>query len=102
MIKKGTIRAVLGSFASGIGYLVVEVDGEIDEIPCDNAPTVRALEMMYGGVIGQGHVINNINGGHIGREIYFSMVGPMLDGFTPVESAPPELVEAHQYCGLLH
>ena len=32
------------------------IDGQA--IPCDNAPTVRALEALFGGVIGPGHAVN--------------------------------------------
>jgi len=95
-VRKGKIVAFRGSWHSGLGALVI-VDSEsgIEEaIPCDNAPTVRALEGAFGNVIAGGHTLNP-KGGHVGKEIYWSTddLGLILECFTPVDDAPPELVE---------
>lgn len=52
-IEKGMIREFHGSWMSGLGTLVIEDElGCIHHVPCDNAPTVRALEGAFGDVIG--------------------------------------------------
>lgn len=88
---KGKIEGFRGSWGSGIGYLIV--DGQ--SIPCDNAPTVRALDACFGGVIGNAH---NVQEGPswIGKEIVYS-IDPfgLLLGFTPADQwdgpeIPPE------------
>lgn len=91
---RGKIDGFAGSWGSGLGYLVV--DGR--SIPCDNGPTVRALEACFGGVIGKAH---DVVGGPswVGKEIVYSVdeVG-LLAGFTPAEDwngpeIPPEGLE---------
>jgi len=77
-MHRGTITGFRGSWLSGIGYL--EIDGV--PIPRDNAPTVRALEAAFGNVINEGHTVNQ--SAIIGKEIYWSMDGFVLGGFTPV------------------
>ena len=89
MTHRGRIQGFEGSWGSGLGFLTIE-DSEthrLMRIPCDNAPTVRALEAAFGNVIGSAHDVNG-NGGHIGKEIYWSHdeMGLVLGGFTPVES----------------
>lgn len=79
--KRGTINGFNGSWGSGLGFLVVDGVG----IPCDNAPTVRALEACFGGVIGKAHDV--VSGpSWVGKEIIYS-VDPLgfLEGFTPAE-----------------
>lgn len=97
-IRKGTIVRMDGSWMSGIGELVIDEQrkGRVERVgvTCENAQTVRSLNACFGNVIGEGHTINNETGGHLGKEIFFSVDGiGILDGFTPVESAPPEMVE---------
>ena len=59
MIEKGTILGFSGSWGSGIGYLEIKrSDGIIDNVPCDNAPTDRALDAAYGDVITAEHTVN--------------------------------------------
>jgi hypothetical protein len=90
-ILKGTITAFGGSWGSGLGFLAIDGIG----IPCDNAPTVRALEGAFGDVIAPNHSVNQA--AIIGKEIYYSVddIG-VLDGFTPVDEASEELVEAYE------
>ncbi len=77
---KGTIEGFSGSWGSGMGYLII--DGK--PIPCDNAPTVRALEGCFGNVIARGHSVNN--DAIKGKEVVYSVDGiGLLLGFTPVE-----------------
>ncbi|MBM4463830.1 MAG: hypothetical protein FJ012_11005 [Chloroflexi bacterium] len=77
-IQRGVINGFRGSWSSGLGYLIV--DGI--PIPCDNAPTVRALDVCFGDVIAEGHTVNQA--AIIGKEVYWSMDGFVLRGFTPV------------------
>lgn len=90
-ILKGTISGFSGSWMSGLGMLIIDGVG----IPCENAQTVRALEGAFGDVIAEGHTVNQA--AIVGQEIYYSVdfVG-VLDGFTPVDQAPEELVEHYE------
>ena len=80
-MRRGTITGFSGHWLSGIGYLLV--DGVA--VPCENAPTVRALEGAFGDVIAEGHTVSQET--IVGKEIYYSMddMGLVLDGFTPVD-----------------
>ena len=94
-VNMGTIIAFLGSWGSGLGVLVIKsVDGLVMEVPCENAPTVRALDGAFGDVIGNGHTVNQ--SAIRGKRIYWSYdsVGLILDGFTPVDEAPCEMSDA--------
>ena len=97
MVKKGKIVDFIGSWGSGLATLVVEDDdGKLHNIPCENAPTVRALESDYGNVIGEGHtaLVSNIKG----KEIFYEMgdMGLVLGWFVPIEEAPPEVWEEYE------
>lgn len=88
--------ALQGSYMSGLATLVIDdVDLGTQIIPCDNGPTVRAMEGAFGDVIGDAHNIRG-DGGHIGKEIYYSTDGFILEGFTPVNEASEELVEMYE------
>jgi len=94
MIHRGTILGFEGSWGSGLGFLILE-DSEthgLMRIPCENGSAVRALEAAFGNVIGRAHDVKG-NGGHIGKEIYWSYdeMGLVLAGFTPVESGSLEM-----------
>jgi len=91
-IQRGVIEGFQGTWGSGLGFLVVSGV----PVPCDNGSTVRALEGCFGDVIGPAHSVDNVNGGHIGKEIFYSLddMGMILEAFTPVDEAPPELMEA--------
>ena len=80
MWKVGTIEGFLGSWGSGIAYLVV--DGQA--IPCENATTVRALDDLFGGVIAPGHVVNvkAVQGKAVA---YKTDEYGLLDGIAPAE-----------------
>ena len=98
MISKGTIISFAGTYTSGIAYLVIEEErqGRVS-VPCENAPTARALHHCFKDVIAPGHTVDNVNGGHVGAEIYYSVDGlGMLEGFTPTLEAPQELVQAYE------
>ena len=92
-IRKGKLIEFRGSWGSGLGTLEIEDSetGAHELIPCDNGATVRALEAAFGSVITEGHTANG--DGYKGREVYWSLdeFGLVLEGFTPVEDAPPVL-----------
>jgi len=95
-IRKGKIVGFQGSWGSGLAQLVIEKpDGSVDYVNCDNAPTVRALDGAFGNVIAEGHMINNE--AIKDKEIYYS-IGDfgILEGFTPVEQASPELEKMYK------
>ena len=92
-IKKGRLIQFHGSWGSGLGILVIE-DSETgipEHVPCDNGATVRALEAAFGNVITPAHTANG--DGYKGQEVYWSYdeLGLVLEGFTPVADATPDL-----------
>ena len=97
-IRKGKIKNFVGSWSSGLGYLLIQdsANGEIEQDPCDNGPTVRALEDCFGNVITPGHTARGK--GYRDKEIYWNMdeMGLVLGGFTPVEDASFELIQAYE------
>jgi len=98
-IHKGTIRGFSGSWHSGIAFLFIEdPDSGILPVPCNNARTVKALEDCFGKVIGPGHMVDDVNGNHLGQEVFWSYdeIGSTLGGFTPVENAGPEILEVYK------
>ena len=97
-IRKGRLIQFYGSWLSGLGSLEIE-DSETgihEHVPCDNGATVRALEAAFGRVITPGHTANG--DGYKGQEVYWSLdeFGLVLESFTPVEDASPELVNCYQ------
>ena len=92
-VRKGRLIQFHGSWGSGLGTLEIEDSetGAHELIPCDNGATVRALEAAFGDVITEGHTADG--GGYKGHEVYWSLdeFGLVLEGFTPVEDAPPVL-----------
>lgn len=96
-IRKGEIIGFQGSWMSGLGTLIVKnLDtGRVENISCENAPTVRAFENAFGDIIQAGHTadFSKIKG----KRIFYS-VGDfgIFEGFTPVEQASSELVEAYK------
>jgi hypothetical protein len=80
--KKGTLGGFRGSWMSGLGYLIIDDT----PVPCDNAPTVRALDGCFGDVIKPGHTVDGDAPSFVGREVVYSVddMGVLL-GFTPVE-----------------
>ncbi len=96
-IYKGKIQLFSGSHMSGLAQLMIEDERRgLVTVHCENAPTVRALEGAFGNVIGEGHTVNP-RGGHVGQEVYYSTdaIG-ILEAFTPVDDAPPELVRIYE------
>ena len=56
---KGTILGFSGSWGSGIATLSIKTEtGEHVNIPCDNGPTVRALDAIFDNVITHNHSVN--------------------------------------------
>lgn len=97
-MARGKIVAFHGSWMSGLATLVIEdfvTKAEV-QVFCENGPTVRALEGCFGNVIGHTHNVRS-NGGHVGKEIYYS-TDPfgILEGFTPVEEATDEIIQAEK------
>jgi len=96
-VRKGKLKGFRGSWESGLGSLIIE-DSETEiteEIPCDNGPTVRALEGCFGNVIGEKHCVkSDQEAGFYDKEVYWSKdeMGLTLAGFTPVDEATEELV----------
>jgi hypothetical protein len=87
-MRRGFIKSFQGNFMSGLGFLNIEDSetGVVEPVPCENGPTVRALEACFGNTIGHGHSVNN-DGGFVNREVFwdYDEFGLTLEGFTPVE-----------------
>ncbi len=93
-IKKGIIKGFRGSLGSGLGFLLIQ-DSKTDiveSIPCDNAPTVRALESAFGNVNDEGHAVKQ-KAGFVDKEIFWEFGDFVMAGFVPVEEATPELIK---------
>lgn len=101
-LYKGKITGFRGSWLSGLASLVLEDEyGGVMMVHCENAQTVRCLDGAFGDVIEEPDHTVKPDGGHIGKWIYYSMdpMGLVLEGFTPVDDAPPELVELYEKQG---
>ena len=95
-IETGTILGFQGSWSSGLAWLIVkDHSGRERHLNCENAATVRALDDAFGDVITPAHCVNQE--AIRGKEIYYS-VGDfgLLEAFTPVDEAGPELIEAFE------
>ncbi len=90
-VNKGIIRGFRGSWGSGLGFLLIEdaQTGLIEPVPCDNGPTVRALQAAFGGTIAGGHTVNP-DGAFIGQAITWGYddLGLCLGWFEPGEVEP--------------
>lgn len=95
-VQRGTLLQFRGTWGSGMGILQIQNSdtGTVQNVPCDNAPTVRALENCFGNVITEGHTAGG--DGYKGQEVYYSCDGLLLVAFTPVDDANPELIEAYE------
>jgi benzoyl-CoA reductase/2-hydroxyglutaryl-CoA dehydratase subunit BcrC/BadD/HgdB len=85
--RRGTLGRFVGSRSSGLGFLII--DGT--PIPCENGPTVRALDDCFNNVVQPGHTVSSKS--FEGREVMYSVddLGLLL-GFTPIEDwAGPEI-----------
>ena len=92
-LYRGVIVGLYGSWQSGLGELQLEDN----HVFCENAPTVRAMDRCFGGVIGPGHTIDNDNGGHVGKEIFYTIDAfNVLVAFTPVDEAPQEMIDYYE------
>lgn len=85
--RQGVIMGFMGSGGSGIGVLLIEDSetGQMEMVPCENGPTVRALESVFGDVIGAGHTVR-ANGGYVGQQIEWDYddLGQVLGWFRAV------------------
>jgi len=54
----GRIVDFRGDWSSGMATLVLEVKGRRVAVHCENGPTVRALEAIFGGVIVPSHSVD--------------------------------------------
>ena len=92
-IRKGRLIQFHGFWGSGLGTLEIEDSetGVPEHVPCDNGATVWALEVAFGNVITPVHTANG--DGYKGQEVYWSYdeLGLVLEGFTPVADATPDL-----------
>lgn len=96
-IHKGTISGLHSSWGNGLAMLSFE-DGT--QVPCDNGPTVRAMESVFGGVVGAAHTIDPA-GGHVVQEVFNSMddFGLTLGWFVPIDEATDDLIDAYESQG---
>ena len=97
-IHKGIIKGFSGSWGSGLAMLEIEdFQGGRVEIPCDNAPTVRALENAFGNVIGNGYDVKS-KPGYKNQEIFYTYddMGLCLGRFVPASLASRETVEKYR------
>jgi len=97
-MRKGILKGFEGSWGSGLGYLLIQ-DAEtqvVERVPCDNGPTVRALNSAFGNAIGEGHTVNQ--SGFVGQEVFWDYddMGLTMAGFCPVEEASEELIDAYE------
>ena len=87
-MNRGFIKGFSGSWGSGLGYLTIEDSetGMLESVPCDNGPTIRALESCFGNVIGDNHCVSD-SPGFENMEVYwdYDEFGLTLEGFTPIE-----------------
>lgn len=96
-IYKGKIISFHGTWMSGLATLEIEdYDRGIIFAPCDNAPTARALDSAFGGVIGDAHTV--LQDAIQDKEIYYGMddMGLVLGFIIPVENATSELIDAYE------
>ena len=71
-IRRGILVEFQGTQESGVGYLLIRDSktGIIESVPCENAPTVRALEACFGNTITEGHTAEGV--GYKGREVFWT------------------------------
>ena len=91
-IKRGVIKGFSGSWGSGIATLSIQDSktGKVDDVHCENAPTTRVLQDVFGDTITPGHTANGK--GYLDKEIFWTMddMGLMFGGFVPVGSLTEE------------
>jgi hypothetical protein len=99
-LHKGTILSFRGSWMSGLASLAINDERRgMVLVHCENAPTVRALDGCFGDVIDNNHCVRQE--AIEGKEIYYS-TDPfgILEAFTPVDDAPPEMVRIYENEGV--
>jgi len=93
-VRIGKIKDFQGNWMSGLAMLLIEDSetGQVERVHCESAPTVRALEGCFGGIMQDGHTadVERI----ANQEIYWSLddMGLIFDSFTPVADASNELI----------
>ena len=94
---RGTIAGLRCSWASGLAFLLLgpgSAPDAHDVIPCDNGPTVRALDACFGDVITPDHGVDP--GPIVGQDIVYAVdeLG-LLYGFSPADEweGPDDLIE---------
>ena len=68
-MRTATIKGLSGTWGSGIAMLALQEGDDVLHIPCENAPTVRALDSIFGNVILPGHRAEV----PVGQEIQFAL-----------------------------
>jgi len=96
MTRKGKVIGFGGSWGSGLGTLSIEdEEGYIHNIPCDNGPTVRALEDAFGNFITENHTVDTKS--IKGKKIFYEITDyGLLAGFTPEDEATIEIIEDYE------
>ncbi|MAH48582.1 hypothetical protein CMI37_22345 [Candidatus Pacearchaeota archaeon] len=91
-VEKGTITGISGQAMSGLWMLHLDSGNVHIESGCG----VRNLASAFGATEGSGDLQEKIEG----KEIFYSTDAfNVLEGFTPVEDASPELVEQFESQG---
>ncbi len=96
-IYKSEIIEYRGSWGTGIGHLHLKnEDGSTQVIPCENSPTVQALEDAFGNVIIESR--DTDVDGLRNQWIYWYLdnLGLMLGGFVPEKYANKELIALYE------
>ena len=97
-IRKGIIRGFSGSWGSGLAFLQIQDSetGIVQNVPCENGATVRALEGAFGNVIGKAHNVKQ-DAGFLGQEIFWSLADyGVMEGFMPVDLATSDFFELYE------
>ena len=93
IIQKGIIREVSGHPKSGLWTLKIESGPGVEVVHIESGHRLRQLATYFGYIEGSG----NINEKLQGQEIYYSTEFlNVLDGFTPLDEAPEEMVKAYE------
>ena len=96
-IYKSEIIKFCGSWGSGLGYLFLKnEDGLTEQVPCENSPTVRALEDAFGNVITRGHTADCDGLNNQWIYWYWDDMGLALGGFVPERYANDELIKLYK------
>lgn len=96
-VYKSEIIQFCGSWGSGVGYLMLrDEEGYLTHVPCQNSPTVRALEDAFGNVITENPTANGKGYKNQWIYWYWDDFGLTLGGFVPEEYANDALKELYE------